>query len=269
MGVALSEIGRAERHRGETSPVPTRAKLDAFCKALSDATGISVKPYAAPRYDRLLRRLRLGEVELAWLPPVLALTALPKDAVPLALPMRGKDAWFWTALFTRADSPIVELTDLSQAHVVWVNRESASGYLVMRAALRAEGIDPDRAFAKQSFAQSHDAMVRTVMDDATAVGSTYLHLDQKGAASRAGWANQEVRVLKRAGPIPSDLLAASKELAEPLRERVAAALTDGTHPALQEAASALFFATHLSRVEASHLSHLEVLGRYLLRERIP
>ncbi len=268
MGVSLSELGRAERRRNHASIAPTRAKLDAFCAALGDAVGLEVVPYAAPRYDRLLRRLRLGEVELAWLPPVLALAALPKDASPVALPIRGEQSWFWSALFTRPGSPITSTASLSQAHAVWVNAESASGYLVMRAALRADGINPDVVFAKQSFAQSHDAMVRAVLADGECVGATYVHLDAKGGVARAGWGDSEVRVLKRAGPIPADVLAASNELPVEVRNRIEDALVDASPPDLKNAANALFSATSFARAETMHLAHLEVLGRYLLRERV-
>ncbi len=268
MGVALSELGRAERRRDETSLAPTRAKLDAFCRALGDATGLKISPYAAPRYDRLLRRLRLGEVELAWLPPVVALGAIPKDASPIVLPIRGDQSWFWAALFTRADSQIQSVDDLRQARAVWVDAESASGYLVIRAALRADGVNPDTVFASQNFAQSHDAMVRAVAEDPRSVGATYVHLDAAGDVARAGWGDADVRVLKRAGPIPADVLAASNELSQEIRSQVENALVTNSAPELKSASSALFFASHFAPAESTHLAHLEVLGRYLLRERV-
>ncbi len=268
MGVALSELARAERRRDETSLVPTRAKLDAFCQALGDATGLKISAYAAPRYDRLLRRLRLGEVELAWLPPVVALGAIPKDASPIVLPIRGDQSWFWAALFTRADSQVQSVDDLSQARAVWVDADSASGYLVIRAALRADGINPDTVFAKQTFAQSHDAMVRAVEEDPLCVGSTYVHLDAAGNMARAGWGDADVRVLRRAGPIPADILAASNDLSQETRSRVEDALVASAGPELKSASNALFFASHFARAETTHLAHLEVLGRYLLRERV-
>jgi phosphonate transport system substrate-binding protein len=216
----------------------------------------------------LLRRLRLGEVDLAWLPPVLALTAMPTDATPVALPIRGAHSWFWSALFSNPSSPISSTADLEKAHAVWVNADSASGYLVMRAALRADGINPDVVFAQQSFAQSHDAMVRSVLADERCVGATYLHLDERGTAASAGWGDAEVTVLKRAGPIPADVLAASNELSVAARKDIEAALVQASHPQLNQAAQDLFFASSFARAESMHLAHLGVLGRYLLRERL-
>lgn len=268
LGVAVSELGRARNRAGATLSGPSRAVLDAFCRGLSEATALTIVPYAAPRYDRLLKRLRLGEVELAWLPPVLALTALSAGAIPLAVPLRGETPWFWTALFVRADSPVRSLADLPSARVAWVDGESASGYLVMRAALRAEGVDPDRAFAAQGFEGSHEAVVRAVLADPRTVGSTFLHLNDSGGTLRAGWGEAKVRVLKRAGPIPSDVLAHAGSLAPEAAQAVRGALLQPPAPALATAANELFSAAGFAVTEPAHLAHLQALGRYLVRERI-
>ncbi len=266
MGVALSELGRRTKRRGARAPGPTRGELDAFCEALSAATGLDVVPYAAPRYDRLLKRLHLGEVDLAWLPPVVALSALRDDAVPVALPVRGDTPWFWSALFTRSNSQIASLEDLRRARAVWVDGDSASGYLVIRAALRADGVNPDSLFQSELFAQSHEEAVRAVLADPASVGATYMHLDADGELVRSGWGVAPVRVLKRAGPIPADVLAAASGLAPASRERVASALAD-PDPELLAASSTLFSARRFLVAERAHLAHLEALGRYLIRER--
>lgn len=267
MGVALGELGRAAR-RANPQLVPTRAKLDEFCAALSESTDLEVTPYAAPRYDRLLKRLHLAEVELAWLPPLLALTALGRDARPVALPIRAQSPWFWAALFTHPDSDIEKLTDLPRAAAAWVDAQSASGYLVIRAALRADGIDPDRAFASEQFYQSHDAVVRAVLANRNTVGATYFHLGDDGEPSSAGWGDAPVRVLKRAGPIPGDVLAASRTLGDDVIANIARAMTEAPSAALLASARGLFAADRFVAPEASHRAHLDALARYLLRERL-
>jgi phosphonate transport system substrate-binding protein len=288
LGVALSELGRDSKRQRVRTPgnsrngsarrerlgsyppqapdgAPTKSELDGFCRALSDATNLPIVPYAAPRYDRLLHRLKVGEIELAWLAPVVALEALRQGIVPVVLPLRGSTPWFWTALFVREDSSIQSLADLPGAHAVWVDRESASGYLVIRASLRGEGVDIDRVFAAETFAGAHDAAVRAVMSDRKAVGATYVHLDSNGGFARAGWGRESVRVLRTAGPIPSDVLAASPTLGATQIARVRDALVSGGSKALTQATSALFAARGFLAAERPHLAHLEMLGRYLIR----
>jgi phosphonate transport system substrate-binding protein len=265
MGVALSELGRRTKQRDGGSSDPNRAELDAFCACLSRETGLEITGYAAPRYDRLLLRLKLAEVDLAWLSPVVALAAARAHVRPVALPERSESTWYWAALFSRADSPIRSLSDLHRAHVVWVDPESASGFLVIRAALHADGVDLERGFASQSFARSHDAMVRQVLASPVHVGSTYLHLDASGAVVRAGWGRAEVQVLKRAGPIPSDVLAAASSLSETALGALGRALCEAPAPDLLEVAQRLFGARRFVRADRAQLAHLEALERYLIR----
>jgi len=265
MGVALSEIGRRTKRRGETSEGPTKAELDAFCEALGEATGLDIVAYAAPRYDRLLHRLRMAEVDLAWLAPVVALEALRSDVTPVALPRRGDSPWYWSSLYVRADSPLSGLGALASARAVWVDEESASGYLVIRAALHADGFDVERGFGKQIFARTHDAVLRAVLEDPTAVGATFVHLDKNGAVARAGWGSAEVRELKRAGPIPSDVLAAGSTLPAPVRQKIQDALCQTPSEALAEASRTLFGALDFHAADRAQLAHLQALERYLIR----
>jgi len=267
LGVALSELGRRMKRRGDHGDGPTRAELDAFCDELSRATGLEIVPYAAPRYDRLLHRLRAGEVELAWLAPVVALAALRADVAPVALPERSESAWYWAALYVRADSPIHSLANLHRAKLYWVDEDSASGFLVMRAALHHEGFDVERGFREQHFARSHDAVLRAVLADPEAVGSTYVHLDASGRVARAGWGAAAVQELRRAGPIPSDVLAASSTLDASSIALLRRALCETPAPALLEAGQVLFGARRFVPAEATQLAHLRALERYLIRSQ--
>jgi ABC-type phosphate/phosphonate transport system substrate-binding protein len=264
LGVALSDLGRATKRRGQASEAPTQALLSAFSESLSRAAGLSIVPYAAPRYDRLLHRLKQGEVELAWLAPVVALTALRSDVAPVALPVRGDTPWYWAALFVREDSSLHSLANLHQAKVVWVDRDSASGYLVMRAALHADGFDVERGFREQTFGQTHDRVVREVLADGATVGATYLHLDGEGRIARAGWGDARVHILKRAGPIPSDVLAAASTLPADAIAAVRRALCEAPPPDLVETGQALFGAKGFLPADRAQLAHLQALERYLI-----
>jgi phosphonate transport system substrate-binding protein len=267
LGVALSELGRATKRRGKDSDAPTQALLGAFCAALSSATGLEIVPYAAPRYDRLLHRLKHGEVELGWLAPVVALMALRAEVSPVALPVRGETPWYWAALYVREDSELHSLANLHRARVAWVDRDSASGYLVMRAALHADGFDVVHGFAEQSFQKTHDAVLRQVLADPLVVGATYLHLDRDGKIARAGWGDARVRELKRAGPIPSDVLSAASTLPTKTVDALRAALCENPGPELRQSAEALLGAHSFVAADRAQLAHLQALERYLIHSQ--
>ena len=241
----------------------TLVHLERFCRALGQRVGVSADPVQTRSYADLVQKLDASELELAWLPPVVALHATRVGlAVPLLAPIRSGSPSFYTALFARASSDIRSEADLAGVRVAWVDRESAAGYTVVRAALRAEGHDLARLFASESFEGSHQAVVQAVVDGTADVGATYLHRDANGAVVGAGWGDAAVRPVFEHGPIPADVLAASAELEPALAERMAEALLEPPVSELRAAACALFEAEGFVRVDAGHLAPLEALSQH-------
>src|SRR5688572_4602253 len=100
---------RSSKHPG---PVPrirvgvtlmssaTRGELDAFCRELAAASDHEVTGVGVWYNARLLEALAVGDVDIAWLPPILAAQAVTSGtAVPLALPVRGGVSSYSAALF--------------------------------------------------------------------------------------------------------------------------------------------------------------------------
>jgi ABC-type phosphate/phosphonate transport system substrate-binding protein len=239
----------------------TLSRLERFAGALSLRLGLSVEPVQVRTYAELSTKLDEAELELAWLPPVVALSALELGlAAPLVAPTRAASATFSSALFARRGAAVRDLRTLSGARAAWVDRESAGGYAVIRAALRARGVEPGKLFARESFEGSHQAVLRAVLDGTADVGATYVHRDPTGELKTAGWGDAGVQVVFEHGPIPADVLAASAELAPELAETVAAALLDASASELATAARELFEAEGFVRVRASHLDPLRILA---------
>ena len=284
-----------------TDPYVTRGLLQQFCLALSDATGMEVEPRGVLHYRSLLDGVAEGDLDLVWLPPIPALDALGSERVePIALPVRNGMSTYSSALFTLPESPIRTLDDLVGARAAWVDRQSAAGYLIIRAHLRALGVDLTRAFAEEGFAGSHDAVTRAVVEGRADVGATFAYFpsDSDGPtphpvfgdeghrasapsrpeprhgetgrrAIRAGWGEAEVHVLAEAGPIPSDIVAASTTLPSLVTRLVQSALVDGHHPALMRAARDLLGAESFAAPEAEHLEPLRRLLSRLEGEARP
>lgn len=243
----------------------TRDHVDAFCRALAAATGLDVTGIALWHYHRLIESMEMGDVDLAWLPPILAAqAACDGRAIPLAVPVRGGVSSYSTALFVAERSPVRTPDQLAGARAAWVDRQSVSGYLLIRAHLRSLGIDPERAFAGDRFLGSHEAVVRAVIDGSADVGATFIHLDERPGRRgprilRAGWGEAQVRVIAHAGPIPSDVVAASARLGVGEARVVQEALLGGRFAELRAASVALLGAEIFVAPVAAHLRGLGLL----------
>jgi phosphonate transport system substrate-binding protein len=246
-----------------TDPSTTRGLLDEFCFALGEATGLPIVPAGAWHYQHLLQELTEGRMHLVWLPPILALRATVEGRlVPVALPVRGGVSTYRAALFSRAGSPFVTIDDLRGARAAWVHGQSATGYLIIRAQLEAQGVNLKSAFSSDMFLGSHDAVAQAVEDGDADVGATYIYpaVESGGVRkSRAGWGHRAMQLIARSGPIPSDVVAADHRVPADVVERVRAALVGAEHPALCKAAKALLAADAFVAPSAEVLGPLQDL----------
>ena len=264
LGTTLSDAGRVTVRPTARAGGPTQGRLGSLCEALSLALEFPVVPHAVENYTDLLAGLHWGEIHCAWLPPMIAVRAIARgSAVPLAAPVRSGSAWYWSALFSRGDSRIRELEQVPGARAAWVDQMSSAGYLVIRASLGAAGLEPAASFASEQFLGTHDAVVAAVRDGRADVGATVAHFDDAGRIRNAGWGKLPVNVIKCAGPIPSDILAASVHLSPDVAQELCDTITGDGHSAVRRAASELLEATGFISVNREHLAHLEELVQYL------
>ena len=249
-----------------SDPEGSRASLDAFCKALADETGLEVHGLGGWNYNTLLEALETGEVDLGWLPPLVAMRATGRARVmPIVLPVRNGAASYMTALYSPSGSPLREIADLQGLRAAWVDRQSAAGYIVLRAHLRSIGVDLDRAFRDNLFFGSHGAVVRAVLQGDADVGATFVHVEPDPShprgerVVRAGWGDADVHVITQAGPIPADVMAASVRVPVATMRKVQRALVGSGENELGRAARALFGAEGFVVALSEHLDPLAKL----------
>lgn len=220
-------IARSVEHR------ETPAALEHFSSQLSHQLGEPVTARLVDSYGILRRALAEGGAELGWLPPLVfadaGMFADRREVLPLVASVRGGAAEYCSVLFAGDRAPPRGLADLRGSTVAWVDRRSASGYLLARAHLFEQGVDPQTLFARELYLGSHGAVVRAVLDGVADVGATFG--GPPGAEDpdrRSGFAQVEgaerARVLFRTDPIPADVVVCRPSLPPTLRERLTAAL---------------------------------------------
>jgi phosphonate transport system substrate-binding protein len=212
-------------------------------------------------YHHLLEGLADDELHIVWLPPVLALRATARArCVPIAIPVRHGVSTYATALFSRADSSIRSLDDVrGGVRAAWVDRQSAAGYLIIRALLRSQGVDLEQAFVHEKFLGTHDAVAAAVREGEVDVGATFAYPHAElgmRSPKAAGWGHDDVNVIAYVGSIPSDIIAANCRLPPAVRNKVQQALVELDDKALAAAARALLGADRFVAPTPEHLSKL-------------
>jgi phosphonate transport system substrate-binding protein len=238
-----------------------------FVAAVAFALGGDVEVHRAADYRMVLAGLEQRLVDLAWLPPIVGARAIRANlADAVATVVRYGDTTYTTALVARADSAIRTTADLKGVRVAWVDRESASGYAVLRNALAKSGVSLASAFSREVFVRSHAAVARAVLDGEVDVGATCGHSDASGVriarspfAGDAGIASDELRSVFQAGPIPADLFAVRRDAPSRVRTMLERALLQRIPERVHAAARALTFADAFVAPTLEHRKALDAL----------
>ena len=248
------------------------ARVQAFAGALAEAVDMEIDLHHAADYRALASAMEQGLVHFAWLPPLSAARLVRSGSItPAAVAVRHGVASYYAGLITLESSGIQSIADLKGLRAAWVDRESASGYLVIRAALRQMGVSLVDAFAQDLFLRSHAEVARALDEGIADVGATCFNLTT-GAVKMArstytgmlGEPLKNMRVLAEAGPIPSDLFAVHRSISPLLLQKIQTALI-GARPAhFFEAAKAMMFADSFAQADADHLRTLDSLYESVL-----
>jgi phosphonate transport system substrate-binding protein len=217
-----------------TNDPARRSWLKSACEVLSRRVGAIVYPQVARSYADLAAAVTSGSVDLAWTPPLIAagLVGL-RSAVVVAVSRRDNAAQYRAIVFVRRDSGIGRAEDLRDKHIAWVDKTSASGYVVPCIWLRDHGLSPEELFGRQSFLGTHGAVARAVLCRDADAGATFALLSSGLRATvEAGWTEidpssaDEVRMLINAGSVPADCIAASTRIGNEMRARLEGAFCD-------------------------------------------
>jgi phosphonate transport system substrate-binding protein len=233
-------------------------RVAAFASSLGAALSTNVELYKGADYRAIVAAMEQGFVDFAWLPPLSAARVVRSGvAVPAAIAVRNGTTSYMTGLLAMTTSPIRSLADVRGVRAAWVDRESASGYVVIRTALRAAGVSLVDAFSEELFVRSHAEVARALQMGLADVGATCFNA-AGGVVQIArlpagdGLRSEDVRIVAQAGPIPSDIFAVRTAVAASTLLTVQSALVDARPAHAHTCATELMRADGFVRPKEEH-----------------
>jgi phosphonate transport system substrate-binding protein len=145
------------------------ARYDGFQNLLQEKLGVPVKLYPAADYAGVMQAMAAGQLDLAeFSPSAFAGAWLDCKCIePAVVPLEKDGTVFYiAAMITRKDSGITSIEQMKGHSLAWADPNSASGYLIPSASLRASGIDlADGAyFSRTGFAGGHEQGIVAVLN---------------------------------------------------------------------------------------------------------
>jgi ABC-type phosphate/phosphonate transport system substrate-binding protein len=205
--------------------------LPRLASALCKLLGVQVTAVQRDGYQDLLDGFLSGELDVAWLPPLLHAQASARGAQALAVPVRAGSLTYRSALLVAPGAAVHDVHDLRGVRAAWVDRFSASGYHFPRLELERCGVSLAQALRTEMF---HGSTVRAAAAVAageadlcacfvTEAGRDLFHA-QADLGRALGPLAERLRILHVTGPIPPDGLLAGAAVPPALAQRVADAL---------------------------------------------
>jgi phosphonate transport system substrate-binding protein len=218
----FNPLGRAEAEKS--------AKM--LRSYLSAALGRKVETVVFDGYDAAASALAEGKVDFAWVTPVAFVRAwiANKDLVPIAKAARGNSITYRSAIIARADSGLKSLADVKGRKIAWVDKNSASGYLLPSRMLQQAGVTA----GEELFAGNHKKVCEAVLLGSAEVGATLSNerfggeqaLPDACVESLGAEAGAKLKVIAVSGAIPNEVIAARAGLDEETRLKIVVALAD-------------------------------------------
>lgn len=177
---------------------------------------IEVEIFIPTEYRGLIEAMRGGNLDFAFFPPDgYVIANQDVGAQVLLKSVRGNSPYYWSAIVVRKDSGIKSVRDLEGKTIAWVDKNSAAGYVFPRAALVAEKLDPDKLFAKQTFAGRHDAAVLAVLNKSVDAAATFANDNRNKSGAWTQFLKPEeaaqLTAIFYSKPIPGDTFSVSKQ----------------------------------------------------------
>jgi phosphonate transport system substrate-binding protein len=202
------------------------ASGDQLAQMIQDKTGLVIKANVGTDFAAVREAMGAEKAHIGWLNTFNYVLANEKYGVDVALvTVRYGSTSYKGQIIVRADSGIKTLDDLKGKVMCWVDPNSTSGYIVPRILLKANGIDPDKDFAKTIEAGSHNNVVTQVYNGDCDAGATYV--DARSSVEKdLPDVKEKVIAIATTADIPNDNVSFIKDFPKEDRDKIVNALLE-------------------------------------------
>ncbi len=202
------------------------ASGDQLAQMIQDKTGLVIKANVGTDFAAVREAMGASKAHIGWMNTFNYVLAHEKYGVDVALvTVRFGSTSYKGQIIVRADSGIKTLDDLKGKVMCWVDPNSTSGYIVPRIMLKANGIDPDKDFAKTIEAGSHNNVVTQVYNGDCDAGATYV--DARSSVEKdIPDVKEKVIAIATTADIPNDNVSFIKDFPQADRDKIVNALLE-------------------------------------------
>ncbi|UFN50290.1 phosphate/phosphite/phosphonate ABC transporter substrate-binding protein [Roseomonas sp. OT10] len=155
-------------------------RYEGYRKLFEDIFQVPTRMFFASDYAGVQQAFAAKQLEIANMAPA-AYAGVWMDTnggvEPILVTRESDGSTSYVAvMYVRSDSGITKIEDLRGKSIAWADPNSASGYLIPRAELRAAGINPEpgQFFARTGFAGGHDQALVAVLQRQYDAGVTWV-----------------------------------------------------------------------------------------------
>jgi len=162
-----------------------RERADRLASFLQRALGKLVEVNVSTSYETLAKDLLSGRADAAWAPPFVCARMEAMGVRVVVRGVRRGMSSYRSALVCRAGAGL-SVDRLKGTTAVWVDRDSVAGYLLPTAYLKAQGLEPTRAFFAQHFTGSYRGALEAVLEGKADVTSVFCPPSSTGLSYATG-----------------------------------------------------------------------------------
>jgi phosphonate transport system substrate-binding protein len=153
------------------SAVEMYMMFNPLARYLSQETGEKISIVIPKDFDAFKAAVMSRHLDLGFSNSVIYVKLRKEMPIePLAVSAEGKGTRFRGIIVVRRDSDIKTVQDLRGKKLVFVEKESAGGYIFQMMLLKKAGIDIQKDFTLLPFAKKHDNVVQAVFNRAADAG---------------------------------------------------------------------------------------------------